>query len=905
MTGTPIPRMQPRRETRSLALLVSVLAAAVVSLTCASDAGGPDPNAVAVIVITPDGGNVDTGDSLQLAAVTRNAEGAALSGRPVTWTSLDTDTASVSATGMVHGVWPGTARVVALSDGKADTARVRVVARITGVVLTPPLDTLTALGDEAEVSVQAYIGARPFGGGSFTWTLSDTAVAWLGVGLDSTHRASVIARANGSTRVRVREARGATDSVAVVVRQRVARIDVLGPSVAYRGCPLRVVQAIAFDARDNVVTDAALTWMVTDTTVAVVDETGLITPRAVGTDTIVVRADTASARLPLTVQAAPPFALETYGARGQAVTTVGRGQYATGSGWLSGSLTAAPARFRVVSSDPTVLEPLPADTSVDPFASHAGPVRLVGRALGSVTLTPYTCDVVGPPTSVTVTPAHLAFYGTVPSNARTDQGPGFLYVETADATGATQYPAESLTVRLTATDPLVLRPDSAVRHLSPGMAELVTEIAWIGPGRARLVAADSAGVWVPDSSAEVEVVHPPLLFSTGDTLHLGMRQRGFPASVGVDRPVEGSPLRVHLSRTDTVALRVTPDSVDIPVGEFGAAIDVVGRDTIGTSVVTATAAGRNPGQSVIVVGRPRVLVAPLFELGLPHYPGDSPGQLVLNAVDSTTGFTRFPTEAVTFAVASSNPSVVSLDSTTLTVPAGQGEPHTATVSFNAPGTAVITATDPRSAFYAYAPGASVPITVVPRRLVADSLSLGVGQRWSFGVFVEAPIPSDIVAHLSHTTPAVAALSDTVATIMSSSRYGAVLARGLAAGVDSVVATASGWLPATGVVVVAPGQSRLVTWPATLGVGDSVSLYLEVLAPNGQPRHADVATEFTLAANANIAFVRNGVAITSVTVDPGSPSSDRFYVKGVAAGSGTVTASAAMYVPLHEVVTVTP
>ena len=137
--------------------------------------------------------------------------------------------------------------------------------------------------------------------------------------------------------------------------------------------------------------------------------------------------------------------------------------------------------------------------------------------------------------------------------------------------------------------------------------------------------------------------------------------------------------------------------------------------------------------------------------------------------------------------------------------------------------------------------------------------------------------------------------------MSSSRYGAVLARGLAAGVDSVVATASGWLPATGVVVVAPGQSRLVTWPATLGVGDSVSLYLEVLAPNGQPRHADVATEFTLAANANIAFVRNGVAITSVTVDPGSPSSDRFYVKGVAAGSGTVTASAAMYVPLNEVV----
>lgn len=120
----------------------AALTAALLLLTCTNEPSAPDPSAVAAVVILPDSGAVDTGDSLHLAATVRNAEGAALAGKAVVWTSLDTATAVVTAAGRVDGVWPGRARIVATSEGVADTAPVRVLARITAIALTPSLDTL-------------------------------------------------------------------------------------------------------------------------------------------------------------------------------------------------------------------------------------------------------------------------------------------------------------------------------------------------------------------------------------------------------------------------------------------------------------------------------------------------------------------------------------------------------------------------------------------------------------------------------------------------------------------------------------------------------------------------------------------------------------------------------------------
>ncbi|MEZ4456262.1 MAG: serine hydrolase [Gemmatimonadales bacterium] len=90
----------------------------------------PPPPAVAVatVSVAPDSIDVQWKATATLAATTLSATGAQLSGRSVTWQSSDQSVATVNGSGVVSAVNPGTATITATSEGKAGTARVRVVA---------------------------------------------------------------------------------------------------------------------------------------------------------------------------------------------------------------------------------------------------------------------------------------------------------------------------------------------------------------------------------------------------------------------------------------------------------------------------------------------------------------------------------------------------------------------------------------------------------------------------------------------------------------------------------------------------------------------------------------------------------------------------------------------------------
>jgi len=898
---------------RSVRILVVALAAAG-SLTCGESAG-PDPNAVASVAITPHAGSIDTGDSLQLSAVAHNAAGDQLNGKSFAWSTLDQTLVTVGSNGRVHGRWPGTARVVAASDGKADTAFVTIIAKITALTITPAVDTLRSLGDVATLTVHAAIDTQAYtGGGSYSWDVSDTAViGFQSVSFDST-TATIVARRDGAAYVRVREARGVRDSLRIVVRQRVAAILVPQSTVAFRGCPNRIV-ALAIDARNNAVAGAVLAWATTDSSRATVDASGLVTPLIAGSDTIVISSGDVTRRVALVVNVAATPTLETRGAVA-GVTAVGVGQYALAFGDLGSSFPyyLAPARFRVVSSDTTILKSVPADT-VSYFVSTtitAGPVRLVGRAVGSVTLTPYLCDVAGPSVPFPVTRATLVI-GAPASPARTDDPPVYLGARTRDSTGGFQFIAQPLTVRFTATDTTVIMPDSAYQHLPVGTDQTAMRFTFTDSGTTRVVLLDSSGASLPDSSSPVHVRYPPLfIFSDGagqaDTLHIGMRQKPYydvyRARVGLDRFVSGQPLVVHVSTSDGAVVAVGPDSAEIPVGQSATtgAFDIASRDSRGTAIVTARAFRHEDDRMAIVVGRPAVRVlgpSPDFAL----YPGDL-GQVQVFAVDSATGSFGFPTEAVTFSLTVSDTSVVSLDSATLTVPGGDQASAVAGMTFKKPGTVTITATDPRVAPYSYAPGTSLPFTVLMPYLVADSVfSLGIGQTFGFFVNVNGRLKPGDVVHLEHRNPAVAMLADTIMT-----GSGAVGATGIAAGVDTVIATAPGFTPDTGTIVVGPGIIELDYWPPvdlTVGQIWSPPISLGLFAPDGGVRLTADTMSITLTPNANIEFLKDGVPVTSVTVVAGDHSSEQFSLRAKAAGTGTVTFSAPNYTPLTKSVTISP
>lgn len=779
---------------------------------------------------------------------------------------------------------------------------------ITSLTVTPALDTLTALGATVSVTVRAFIGTQRAAGGSYTWEVTDTTVAKLLPFPASDSGRVVQARKNGATVLRIREADGAADSARIVVRQRAKTIFFAPQLRAYRACPFRL-SAFVVDSLGSPVTDA-LTWSSSDLTLARVDTSGLLTPLAPGLDTIVVQSGPVSRSAALTITAAPTVTLHTFGAV-SAVTTVGLGQYAVAQASLGGGYNEAPARFSVVSSDTSILA-VPYDSTVPMGWLDLALLQLVGRRTGTVTLTPYLCDVPGPTVPFTVVRPKLGFQGDLVTTARIDDPPAVLNIQTQDATGAWQHVADPVVVRVAGSDSAVLRPDSGYHHIPAGGTSSYVFFTYPDSGSTRLVIRDSAGLYMPDSTAVIHVSYPPILFADGDTVRMAMRQRLYRVDqpyqhhhVLLDRYVVGAPVAIHLSTSDGTVASVSPDSVVISAGPVsGAAIDIAGGDVRGVATLTARASRHLDGHLVVKTDRPTV---GFYNFGSGEYPGDSM-RVELFAYDSATFVRGYPTENVTFTLSVNDTSVVSIGTTTLTIPAGAETSAVVFAVFKRPGTATVTATDPRAVPYAYSPATTPPVTVLQPYLTFNSAqSVGIRQSFAGYVVEHGPHAGPLVVHLRQRYPAVLALSDTVFTMGAGENFSAWSAIGKASGVDTLVITAAGFKPDTSIVTVGPGKIMLGgDPPSSMAVGDSFPEVFYLLAPDGTTSTTADTVVFTLAPNSNLEFRQDGAVISSITIPAGQTYTQNFfYIKAKAAGAGSATISAPNYIPKTFSLTVSP
>jgi len=78
------------------------------------------------IVVTPANPSVKVNNTVQLTATLYDAQNNVLTGRTVTWTSSNTNRATVSSTGLVTGKTTGTVTITASSGGKNGTTVVTV-----------------------------------------------------------------------------------------------------------------------------------------------------------------------------------------------------------------------------------------------------------------------------------------------------------------------------------------------------------------------------------------------------------------------------------------------------------------------------------------------------------------------------------------------------------------------------------------------------------------------------------------------------------------------------------------------------------------------------------------------------------------------------------------------------------
>jgi hypothetical protein len=81
---------------------------------------------VAEVRIVPDTATISVAGTKAYAAVVRDRFGITVPGAAVAWTSSDPLVATVSPAGLVTGVAPGTATLLAVSASRSDTARVTV-----------------------------------------------------------------------------------------------------------------------------------------------------------------------------------------------------------------------------------------------------------------------------------------------------------------------------------------------------------------------------------------------------------------------------------------------------------------------------------------------------------------------------------------------------------------------------------------------------------------------------------------------------------------------------------------------------------------------------------------------------------------------------------------------------------
>ncbi|MBP6444725.1 MAG: Ig domain-containing protein [Gemmatimonadales bacterium] len=166
-------------------------AAAVVLLAaCSSTPSGPQsPPAtvpVASVAVTPATATIVEGGTATLAATPRNADGATLTGRTITWSSGNESIATVSSSGMVTAVVAGgPVTITATSEGKSGTATVTISQTPVATVAMSSVTLSMQVGQTSTlIATPRAAGGGALTGRPVTWLSANPSIASVsGTGL--------------------------------------------------------------------------------------------------------------------------------------------------------------------------------------------------------------------------------------------------------------------------------------------------------------------------------------------------------------------------------------------------------------------------------------------------------------------------------------------------------------------------------------------------------------------------------------------------------------------------------------------------------------------------------------------------------------------------------------------------
>jgi uncharacterized protein YjdB len=258
------------------------------------------PVPVATVSISPSTSTAIVGDSVTLVATARDASGAALIGRIVSWTS--SSSAAPVRAGVVSGTGAGTVTITATVEGQAGVATVTFTPRPVTTVLVTPASTTIYAGRAAQLSaITSDTTGTTVTGRVVTWSVNDARVATVSsVGL-------VTAIAAGSASVTA-TSEGRSGTAAITVLADLSSFAIVQPSATVEVAQTTTLSTVTQDVTGATVAGAPVSWSTSNAGVATVSSTGVVTGVAAGSVTITAISGGRTATVPVTVTPIPVVA---------------------------------------------------------------------------------------------------------------------------------------------------------------------------------------------------------------------------------------------------------------------------------------------------------------------------------------------------------------------------------------------------------------------------------------------------------------------------------------------------------------------------------------------------------------------------------------------------------------------
>ena len=253
---------------------------------------------VATVTVAPPSAGLNTGQTVQLSATTRDSAGNVLAGRVVTWGSSAPSVATVTSGGLVTGVAAGTATMTATSEGKSGTSAITVTFVPVATVTVTPASANLAVGQTVQLTATPKdANGNTLTGRTITWATSNASVATV------TTSGSVKGVTAGSATITA-TSEGQSGSSAISVRiVPVATVAVSPASASVQVGGTVQLTAVTKDSAGNTLTGRTITWASSNSTVATVSTTGLVSGLLIGSATITATSEAKSGSSAITVTA--------------------------------------------------------------------------------------------------------------------------------------------------------------------------------------------------------------------------------------------------------------------------------------------------------------------------------------------------------------------------------------------------------------------------------------------------------------------------------------------------------------------------------------------------------------------------------------------------------------------------